>query len=114
MKRALIVIASVSFLAMTVAMESANAQITMPAPAKPLGVPRTAPLNPNLGPRTAPLNPNLGPRTAPLNPNLGPRTAPLNPDLGAPRTAPLFNPDSPAATGGGSIGYNQFWKWKWW
>jgi hypothetical protein len=30
-----------------------------------------------------------------------------------PRTAPLFsNPDSPAATGGGNLGYNQnLWNW---
>jgi hypothetical protein len=26
---------------------------------------------------------------------------------GVPRAAPLSNPDSPAATGGGSLGYNQ-------
>jgi hypothetical protein len=32
---------------------------------------------------------------------------------GAPRDAPLYtNPDSPAATGGGSLGYNQnLWNW---
>jgi hypothetical protein len=32
---------------------------------------------------------------------------------GAPRTAPLYrNPDSPEATGGGSLGYNQnLWNW---
>jgi hypothetical protein len=32
---------------------------------------------------------------------------------GVPRTAPLFsNSDSPAATGGGSLGYNQnLWNW---
>jgi hypothetical protein len=32
---------------------------------------------------------------------------------GTPRTAPLYrNPDSPAASGGGSLGYNQnLWNW---
>jgi hypothetical protein len=97
MKRALIVIASVGILAVTVAMESANAQVTRP-------LYRPSPAYPSL-PYTFQ---NRG-----LDRLGAPRTAPFsNPDLRAPRTAPL--PDSPAATGGGSLGYNQFWKWKWW
>jgi hypothetical protein len=98
MKRALIVIASVGILAVTVAMESANAQVTRP-------LYRPPPASPSLPPYTF-QSPGWG--------RLGaPRNAPFSyPDLGAPRTAPL--PDSPAATGGGSLGYNQFWKWKWW
>ena len=82
MKRALIVIASVGILAVTVAMESANAQVTRP--------PYRAPPPPQ-----SRSGDHLG---APLFSN----------------TAPFSKPDSPAATGGGSLGNNQFWKWKWW
>jgi hypothetical protein len=94
MKRALIVIASVGILAGTVAMESANAQITIPA-SRP-------PPSPPYGFQSRGWDRLGAPSAAPFS----------NPNLRAPRTAPL--PDSPAATGGGSLGYNQFWKWKWW
>jgi hypothetical protein len=79
MKRALIVIASVGILAVTVAVESANAQVTRPYRAPP---------------------PYAGPANTPQSRG------------GDHFGAPPF--DSPAATGGGSLGNNQFWKWKWW
>jgi hypothetical protein len=88
MKRALIVIASVGILAVTVAMESANAQVTRPSRAPP--------------PYAEP-----GSQGAGWN-GLGQGHG-WN-GLGAPRTkntAPSSNPDSPA-TGGGSFGNKQF------
>jgi hypothetical protein len=105
MKRALLVIASVGILAVTVAMESANAQVTMPPPASR---PPPYPSPPYPSP-PYPFQSRGWDRFG------APRTAPFyryNPDLGAPRTAPFFNPYSPAVTGGGSLGYNQnLWNW---
>jgi hypothetical protein len=95
MKRALIVIASVGILAVTVAMESANAQLTR-----------------QYRHPSASASPPYAFRSPGWDRLGAPRTPFSNPHLPAPRTAPL--PDSPAATGGGSLGYNQFWKWKWW
>jgi len=89
MKRALIVIASVGILAVPVAMESANAQVNKPYSAF-LGAYLWYP-----------------PQSHGLFRRGVPRTAPFS------NSAP-FNPHSPAATGGGSIGYNQFWIRKWW
>ena len=86
MKRALIVIASVGILAVTVAMESANAQVTRPYRAPP----------------------QPGSQGAGWN---GLREGHGWNGLGVPRT--LTTPDSSAATGWGILGNNQFWKWKW-
>jgi hypothetical protein len=101
MKRALIVIASVGILAVTLAVESANAQVNKTYSA--------------LGAYPWPAYP---PQSHGWDRFGAPRTDPFyryNPNLGAPRTDPFYryNLDSPAATGGGSLGYNQFWKWKW-
>ena len=85
MKRALIVIASVGILAVTVAMESANAQVTRPYKAPPQPASQGAGWN-------------------------GLREGHGWNGLGVPRT--LTTPDSSAATGWGSL-YNQFLKWKW-
>lgn len=86
MKRALIVIASVGILAVTVAMESANAQVTRPYRALP----------------------QPGSQGAGWN---GLREGHGWNGLGALRT--LTTPDSPPATGWASLGNIQFWKWKW-
>jgi hypothetical protein len=98
MKRALIVIASVGILAVTVAMESANAQYTRPYRHPPAST----------SPPYTPQSRGWDPRTAPSFSYTFSYTAPSS------NTARFSNPDSPTATGGGSIGYNQFWKWKWW
>ncbi len=83
MKRALIGIASVGVLAVTVGVERANAQAY-----SPYSPPRTY----------------TSPAYAPQSRGSVRR--------GVPRTAPLSNPDSPEATGGGSLGYNQnLWNW---
>jgi hypothetical protein len=83
MKPALIAIASAGILAVTAEVESANAQA---------------------------YNPYSAPRTY-ASPAYPPQTR-GSVRRGAPRTAPRFNPDSPEATGGGSLGYNQnLWNW---
>jgi hypothetical protein len=83
MRRALIAIASVGSLAATVGGEKANAQAYRP-----------------YNPRTTYASPAYIPQSR------GPMRR------GVPRTTPLSNPDSPAATGGGSLGYNQnLWNW---
>ena len=87
MKRALIVIASGGILAVTVAMESANAQVTRPYMAAKVGSQVAHYWIEDRGWNT-------------LN---APRT--LN-------TAPHFNPESPATAGWGSLG-NWFSKWQW-
>jgi hypothetical protein len=78
MKRALIVILSVGILAVTIGVETANAQAY-----SPYSRPRTY----------------RSPAYMPQNP--------ASVSRGVPRTAPFSNPDSPAATGGGNLGYNQ-------
>jgi hypothetical protein len=78
MKCALIGIAGGGVLAMTVGVESANAQA----------------YSPYTPPRTY-----TSPAYTPQSRGSVRR--------GVPRTAPLSNPNSPAATGGGSLGYNQ-------
>jgi hypothetical protein len=88
MKRALIVIASVGILAVTVAMESANAQVTRPYRAPP----------PYAGPAYTPQSRGRDRPDAP-------RTAPFS------NTVPFSNPDSPAT--GGSLGYNQYYNQFW-
>jgi hypothetical protein len=84
MRCALIGIAGGGVLAMTVGVESANAQAN-----SPYSSPRTY----------------ASPAYTPQSRGSVRR--------GVRRTAPLFsNPDSPAATGGGSLGYNQnLWNW---
>jgi hypothetical protein len=99
MKRALIVIASVGILAVTVAMESANAQVTRPYTATP-----------QPGSQGAGWNGLNGLRHG-WNGLNGLREGHGWNGLNAPRT--LTTPDGQAATGWGSIGNNQFWKWKW-
>jgi hypothetical protein len=86
MKRALMGFVSVGILAVTIGVESANAQYY-----RPPSFPRTyAP--PAYTPQT--------PQT--------PQSRGLVPRGGVRGNAPAFsNPDSPAATGGGSPGYNQ-------
>jgi hypothetical protein len=86
MKCALIVIASVGILAVTVVMESANAQITRPYRAPP----------------------QPGSQGAGLSGVVTVRGAPT---LFQPW--PSRRPFQPAATRGGTVGNNQFWQWKW-
>jgi len=98
MKRALIVIASVGILAVPVAVESANAQVN-----KPPGAFFGAFPGPAYGAYPWPAYP---PQSLGLVRRGVPRTNPFS------NTAPFFNPNSPAVTGGGSLGYNQnLWKW---
>jgi hypothetical protein len=84
MKGALIAIASVGVFAVTVGVDSANAQ-------------------------------TYSPYSAPRSYTSRAYTPQSRGSVrrSVPRTAPLFsNPDSPAATGGGSLGYNQnLWNW---
>jgi hypothetical protein len=83
MKRALIGFASVGILAVTVAAETANAQAYSPYGAR---------------------------RTYAAPPDSSQSRGSVR--RGAPRTAPYVNSDSPQATGGGSLGYNQnLWNW---
>jgi hypothetical protein len=83
MKRALIGIASVGVLAVTVGVESANAQAYSP----------------------------YSPRRSYASPAYTPQSR-GSVRRGVPRNAPFSNSDSPQATGGGSLGYNQnLWNW---
>jgi hypothetical protein len=78
MKRALAGIASVGILAVTVGMEAANAQ-----PYRPYGPAR------------------------PYIPQAYPSQSRGSVPPGIPRTVPFSDPNSPEATGGGSLGYNR-------
>jgi hypothetical protein len=83
MKRTLIGFVSVGILAVTLAAETANAQAY-----SPYGARRTY----------------AAPANTPQSRGSFRR--------GAPRAAPYVNSDSPQATGGGSLGYNQnLWNW---
>jgi hypothetical protein len=83
MKRALIGFVSVGILAVTLAAETANAQAY-----SPYGARRTY----------------AAPANTPQSRGSVRR--------GVPRAAPYVNSDSPQATGGGSLGYNQnLWNW---
>ena len=106
-KRVLIVIASVGILAVTVAMESANAQVTRPYRGPPQPASQGAGLN---GLREPEFLRSLNGLREGQGLNGFREGQGLN-GLGAPRT--LAIPDSPAATGAGSLGNNQFWNWKW-
>jgi hypothetical protein len=94
MKRALIVIASAGILAVTVAMESANAQVTRPYVTRPYRVPPPYAEPGSQGAGSNGLGQGHG-----WNGLDAPRTT---------NTAPSSNPDSPAATAGGSFGNKQF------
>jgi hypothetical protein len=78
MKGALIGIVSLGLLAVTLGVESANAQTY------------------------SPYSPPRAYSSQPYTPQSRGSVR-----RGVSRTAPLSNPDSPAATGGGSLGYNQ-------
>jgi hypothetical protein len=78
MKRALTGIASLGILAVTIGMEAANAQ-----PYRRYGPARTH------------------------TPQAYPTQSRGSVPRGIPRTAPFSDPNSPEATGGGSIGYNR-------
>jgi len=96
MKRALIAIASVGILAVTVAVESGNAQVNYrlvaPSPAnKPQSPWQAYPQSPWQA-------------YTPQSPWQG-----YTPQS---RGGRFLNPDSPPATGGGSFGYNQFRYWQ--
>jgi len=96
MKRALIAMASVGILAVTVAVESGNAQVNQKVPRGPAYPPQSSwPAYPSQSPWTA--YPPQSPRTV------------YTPQIGARR---FLNPDSPATTGDGSFGYNQFRYWQ--
>lgn len=79
MKRALTAIASVGILAVTVGVETANAQAYR---------------------RYGPARPYTSQAYTPQGPGSVRRE-------GVPRTAPFSDPNSPEATGGGSLGYNR-------
>ena len=83
MKRALTCIASVGVLAVTVGMETANAQ-----PYRRYGPART-----------------YAPR--PYPPQAFPTQSRGSVPRGVTRTVPFSDPNSPEATGGGSLGYNR-------
>jgi hypothetical protein len=84
MKRALIAFVSVGILAVTIGVQSANAQAY-----SPYGARRTY----------------AAPPDSPQSRGSVRRGAPRG-------TAPFTNSDSPQATGGGSLGYNQnLWNW---
>jgi hypothetical protein len=83
MKRSLIAFVSVGILAMTIGVQSANAQAYSPYGAR---------------------------RTYAAPPDSSQSRGSVR--RGAPRAAPYSNSDSPQATGGGSLGYNQnLWNW---
>ena len=102
MKRALIAIASVGILAVTVAVESGNAQVNVKLPAN-------TPQSPWQGYR--PQSPWQG--YTPQSPWQGyTAQSPWQGYTPQSRGGRFLNPDSPAATGGGSFGYNQFRYWQ--
>jgi hypothetical protein len=78
MKRALIGIVSLGISAVTVGVESSSAQVYSP----------------------------YSPRRTYASPAYNPQSR-GSVRRNVPRSAPLSNPDSPEATGGGSLGYNQ-------
>jgi hypothetical protein len=98
MKGALIANASVGILAVTVAVESANAQYNM------LYSPRTSPAYTPQSPWQA--NTPQSPWQAYTPQSRWQGYTPQS------RGGRFLNPDSPAATGGGSFGYNQFRYWQ--
>jgi hypothetical protein len=79
-RSALIATLSVGIVAATVGVEPVNAQYSSPPP--PYSPPTYA-------------SPTSSPQSR------------RSVRSGVPRTAPMSNPNSPAATGGGSLGYNQ-------
>jgi hypothetical protein len=94
MKRALIAMASVGILAVTVVVESGNAQVVQKAPP---------------GPAYPPQSPWPAYNYTLQSP--WPAYTPQS-RVGVPLGARRFPyPDSPAATGGGSLGYNQLRRW---